>query len=1053
MSQPDPRIKELEDRLDRLVRTQVGFQTEVSYIRAELSKLRAAARPMVTDKSGSQPSLPHVPLSEPSLAEPPVPPKMSPPQRPPDIDVLRPAPHQPQRPVTAPTFGATYEPPPEREKSRFEEKVSGYFSQYADNARANLEKFIGENLISKIGIVILILGIGIFAKYAIDNNWISPLIRIVLGYIGGIALVAFAIKLKPKYHDFSAVLISGGMAIMYFITYFAYSSYQLMPQAAAFVLMAMFTIITVASALLYDRQVIAHIGLVGAYGVPFLLSNNSGNYPFLFGYMSVLNAGILAISIKKVWKPIFYTASVFTWLIFVGWIGTKYQPEEHLYLALITLGVFFAIFFATKIVHGIVHPPEDDREDIISTVVTAGIFYLFAFRIGSEMKGDFSYAVYFSYLAAFAIAILATSMLITRVRSMAKTRRPLFYTVSAFTWIIFADWMANRYRPDRDLYFALIGLGVFFTIFYATKIVHRLVDLPDDNKEDIISTVVTTGVFYLFAFAIRDGLKGGPAYAIFFSFLGFFALAILVTSYRYYGRVLAFVAYPFTWLIFGVWFANEYSADQYFTLAAIFASVFFAIFYGSTLIYRVLTEDIGMEESTGILLTNSFIFYGFGYKILDSRESLRHLEGLFTAAHGILHSLTAQIVSRFKPNAVDVVQTLAVLIITFTTIAVPVQFDGNYVTLIWSVEAATLFFFGRARAVRLFEWLSYPVMALAAASMTIDWINVYADRSLVNPAVPMPFANGGLITGLVFVAACGFIHFINRTEKENSVMDADQIRMFGYGAAGVGLFALYNAFRMEFGNYFHLLAVTNGAHPDLVRFDIIAQLNYTMLFLIVMAVVNLRKVRSIMTGGVNLALLVLALVFAATVGMMTLYELRVSYLGGNAFGLFGLPGMNVVARYITFVFVVGALVSVFEYARDDLFNKSSTAAWRALAFDGLLYPCLLVLSSCELMNVAAHLRVQDADKFGISILWGVFALTVIVIGIAKAKKHLRIGAFVLLGATLIKLFFYDATDLPTIPKTILFVSLGLLMLGISFLYNKFRNVIFASVGADVEAEE
>jgi uncharacterized membrane protein len=163
--------------------------------------------------------------------------------------------------------------------------------------------------------------------------------------------------------------------------------------------------------------------------------------------------------------------------------------------------------------------------------------------------------------------------------------------------------------------------------------------------------------------------------------------------------------------------------------------------------------------------------------------------------------------------------------------------------------------------------------------------------------------------------------------------------------------------------------------------------------------------------------------------------------------------MNVVARYITFVFVVGALVSVFEYARDDLFNKSSTAAWRALAFDGLLYPCLLVLSSCELMNVAAHLRVQDADKFGISILWGVFALTVIVIGIAKAKKHLRIGAFVLLGATLIKLFFYDATDLPTIPKTILFVSLGLLMLGISFLYNKFRNVIFASVGADVEAEE
>jgi len=60
---------------------------------------------------------------------------------------------------------------------------------------------------------------------------------------------------------------------------------------------------------------------------------------------------------------------------------------------------------------------------------------------------------------------------------------------------------------------------------------------------------------------------------------------------------------------------------------------------------------------------------------------------------------------------------------------------------------------------------------------------------------------------------------------------------------------------------------------------------------------------------------------------------------------------------------------------------------------------------------------------------------------AEKKKHLRLGAIVLFGVTLLKLFFYDISHLNTIAKTIVFVSLGVLLLVISFLYNKFRDVI------------
>ena len=84
---------------------------------------------------------------------------------------------------------------------------------------------------------------------------------------------------------------------------------------------------------------------------------------------------------------------------------------------------------------------------------------------------------------------------------------------------------------------------------------------------------------------------------------------------------------------------------------------------------------------------------------------------------------------------------------------------------------------------------------------------------------------------------------------------------------------------------------------------------------------------------------------------------------------------------------------------------------------------------------------NQSYKLGLSILWGVYALLLIALGIWKKKKYLRVGAIVLFSITLIKLFFYDISSLNTIAKTIVFVSLGVLLLIISFLYNKYKHII------------
>lgn len=917
----DPKIAELEARLDSLVRTQIDFQTEISSIRKELSKLRGAkppAHPAVPtttrlDEQKAQPSDPTVShYKQPS---------QPPPKSTDDTSYT----------VPPPTFGMRTDEPRIGASAQFDNAFSRYLSSYADSARSDLEKFIGENLISKIGIIVLVLGVGIGAKYAIDNGWISPLMRIVFGYAMGFGLIGFAVRLKAKYHNFSSVLLSGGMAIMYLVTYFAYAYYALMPQSAAFVLMAIFTVFTVAAAILYDRQVIAHIGLVGAYAVPFLLSNNSGNYLFLFSYMAIINIGILAVSVKKYWKPIFYTSFGFTWLIFYGWFVSKYSSAEHFYLALIFLAIFFATFYATKIIHGVLHFESDDAENLIAIFITAFVFYGFSFAI-SDTQAD-----------------------------------------------------------------------------------------------------------------VRE-------YAVFFTYLAVISLAILLTSYRFYGRVLVYLSYPFTWLIFGAWFVTEYRAHEHFYLAAIFATVFFAIYYVAALVYRLLTDEIGMIENTGLVLTNSFVFYGFGYVIMGSREGLQGFEGLFTAAHALFHSLVAQTVSRFKASAVDVIQVLAILIVTFATIAIPVQFDGNRVTLIWTVEAAALFWFGRARQIPLFEYFSYPIMVLATGSLLVDWIVAYGERTMyVSQFNRQPLANGDFITALVFIGAFAFIYTTNRDKRHEAAISVDLVRLLGFSVAAVGLFVLYNTFRIEIGNYYHIQAVAPiprdvetpfGLYDDLQRFNFLWQVIYSMFFLIGMSVANLRKLRSKGLAYVNVALGILCLVIFSTACMVAFSQLRQSYMSSVLDAIFTERLMYIAIRYISYLFAGGLLYSLYLYCRGELVAEWIPKKARTDGFDLFLSLILLIVASCELVNLMGQFLIPDAYKLGLSVLWGVYAVVLIIMGIAWNKKHLRIAAIVLLGVTLAKLFLYDIADLDTISKTILFVSLGLLMLIVSFLYTKYKGLIF-----------
>ncbi|HEY4205913.1 MAG TPA: DUF2339 domain-containing protein [Puia sp.] len=229
--------------------------------------------------------------------------------------------------------------------------AKSFFEKHPD-----LEKFIGENLVSKIGIGVLVLAIGFFVKYAIDNDWIGPVGRVGIGVICGGILVGIAHYLHKSYKAFSSVLVGGGLAVFYFSIALAYHQYHLFSQPTSFIIMLVITAFAVILSSLYDRQELAVIALVGGFVTPFLVSNGSGNYKVLFSYLLILNTGLLVISYRKAWRILNIVAFGFTAILFAVWLVTLPEAQSTFAIyqgAFLFATAFYILFFLINIAHNI----------------------------------------------------------------------------------------------------------------------------------------------------------------------------------------------------------------------------------------------------------------------------------------------------------------------------------------------------------------------------------------------------------------------------------------------------------------------------------------------------------------------------------------------------------------------------------------------------------------------------------------------------------------------------------------------------------------------------
>lgn len=649
----------------------------------------------------------------------------------------------------------------------------------------NYEKYIGENLFGKIGILILVVGMGLFVKYAIDKEWINELFRTCLGFLVGGGLLLISGKLRHTYRTFSSLLAGGAFAIFYVTVAMAYHYYGLFNQAAAFILLVLLMVLMSLLAVWYGRRELAIFALLGGFIAPFLVSNGIGNYLVLFVYLSILNIGMFGLSLYKKWGELPITCFGGTYLILIGYV----------------------------------------------------------------------------------------------------------------------------YAGDVDLagFTQLLHLILFSTFFYLTFL------LP--------------------------------------------VISIIRTDERKINQLLM-----------------------------------------------------------GVVVLNNFIYLFFCLWFIDRMELVVHIKGIFPLFIALMNTAAAFFLWHRKEESGFLSSALLGVALTFFSIAIPIQLNGTFITLLWACEMLILLWLFTKWKNPVYEYFVAILFFLTNASYWIDIEKTFGDVDVSFLGNGM-FATG-IFAGLSFLLCAWFLmhnrEWLDTTAKVLKYNPFNAIMLLDGGLV------LYIAFMIEFKRNISDWHVSQGL-----------MMTFTAVALFVAFL--LLKRRFPMERYFRLY----AFLLMIPVGWYTYVFVWRDKVTGTSLEVFGWMTLAIVAAHVYFL--------VKEYFA--VFNFRSSVVTRMTCYFCILSTLLLVLGVRSFLYQSGF---PDESNAGFSISLAIAGFIEMAIGMRLHLKPVRMVSLCTFGIVLLKLVLVDLWLLPTIGKIIIFIILGIILLVLSFLYQKLKKVLFGNDAESVE---
>ena len=429
-----------------LVAVPVWILTLLYDLRRRLDDLERAAR-----GGAPQPSPPSAPVpratrpAPPPAAETPPPPRPVPPPPPPVL---------PPSETAAPIESAAEK----RLHAAWEWLVAGDARR---REGMSFEAAVAANWLTRVGILVLVVGVGFFVKYSIDKGLLGPEGRVALSCLAGAALVAAGVRqFDRRYHILGQGLAGGGLAILYFAVYAAAELFRLVPLAAGFGLMAAVTLAAGVLAVRHRAPLLAVLGTFGGYLTPVMLASDTPQLVWLYGYLLALLAGVAAVAAWRGWMALvalsFLCHNALFLMLCGGDPGTLDAVRTVPFLALAFVGYTLAAAAG-----GLAGKRETTVIELFGLVLAAALFVVFGYAVVESAYGRRAVAWLTLGMAAFYIGLLflllrravrdkalAAALLALGAAALALTP-PLLFSEGTLTvsWAVLAValwWIAER---------------------------------------------------------------------------------------------------------------------------------------------------------------------------------------------------------------------------------------------------------------------------------------------------------------------------------------------------------------------------------------------------------------------------------------------------------------------------------------------------------------------------------------------------------------------------------------------------------------------------------
>jgi len=856
----------------------------------------------------------------------------------------------------------------------------------------------------------LFLGIAFFIKYSFDNNLISPAMRVAIGFITGLGLLGGGVLMSRKnFPALSQTLCATGVVILYAVTFACRSIYhfEFFGQIPTFLLMALITAAAFVLAVRLDALVVAILGMLGGFLTPILLSTGEDNPLALFGYIAILDAGLILVALNKRWHFLTALAALGTIILQIGWLGNffvsgKYFEGDKIFTPLAVLLGFTALWLAANWL-------AKQRRQINR------------------------------WLSGSALGLAATAFAFTAwfldFAPLAQRPRLMFGFVFLIDLAVIAVTLA-----DENVSFAqaISGLAVFGLLAFWTA-------------QSLSNELLNAALAFYFIFAVlhsalpawlqrRRGVKSGAATQPNHFFPPLALLLVLVPIFKL--EELSFLVWPFVLIVDLLAIALAVMTATLLPVLIVLALTLAAI---GALIFKIPDDLAGLPTSFYLLGAFSVIFVAASIRLVKKFKP----DALKSGVQSINDFSEPGDFAALLPACSVVLPFMLLIMATLRLpLADPSPVFGLALLLVVLLLGVTKLF--------SLDWM--PAIGLACVTaVECAW-----HFSRFNPANPSQPLNLVLIWYLIFFAVFALFPFLFLRQFSGKVVPWAAAAMAG----PLQFFLIYRLVKIAWPNQFMGLLPAAFAVPALaglgvvlkkisaenkLRMTQLAWFGGVALFFITL-IFPIQFERQWITIG-------WALEGAA---LLWLFH-RVPHPGLR------LVGIGLLTAAFVRLALNPALLAYHPRADMPIFNWYLYAYGivTVCLFAGaklLAPPRNLVLQSnvppilAGLGTVLAFLllNIEIADYFSApgetltfqfsgnfardmtySIAWALFALALLIWGIVKNLRAARYAAMGLLCATLVKLFFHDLAQIGQLYRIGAFVGVAVIAMLASFAYQNF----------------